>query len=87
MMMDLSDIGIPTTPTSRAVQVSKPDSSEGIFAGDVLLVEWRQPKLGELVTAWRHSKQGEPIYETRVSRVVTETAEPVNVVVGLIRGL
>ena len=50
LTMDLSDIGIITMPSSSAVRADD-DSMEcaGIKAGDVVLMEKREPRAGDIV--------------------------------------
>ena len=47
LMMDFSDIGIPPTANSFAVQAVE-DSTNGIQEGDIVLMERREPRVGEL---------------------------------------
>jgi SOS-response transcriptional repressor LexA len=50
--MDLSAIGIPTTKNSFALRVEGNSmSGAGIEDGDILLVERREPRSGEIVVA------------------------------------
>ncbi|MEO6750533.1 MAG: hypothetical protein ABIP85_02030 [Chthoniobacteraceae bacterium] len=82
LIMDFSDIGIPTTPNSYAVraEADSPDCA-GIKCGDVVLMEKRQPRADGIValvvnkrTEFKHVDFGS---EREVARVT----------VGLIRKL
>jgi hypothetical protein len=77
LIMDFSAIGIPTTPNTQALEVhgiAFPE--EGISSGDLLIIEHRQSRSGELLA---HDED-----TLRLSRSSGEVGIAL-VVVGLIR--
>jgi SOS-response transcriptional repressor LexA len=82
LIMDLSDIGIITTPTSYAVR-AEDDSMEcaGIKSGDVVLMEKRELNASDIVAVLVNGR-------TDFQRVASDSEGEVAVVaVGLIRKL
>ena len=81
LILDLSAIGISTTPNTFALRVSNTGSEPaGVFAGDVLIVEERKPKAGELVASYNEES-------VSLVRVCDETRGVAAIVAGLIRRL
>ena len=102
LVMDLSAVGIPTTDRTFALQVEGDSmSGAGIKGGDILVLERREPRLGELVaillnrdvTVKRYveSKEGTPVLcgwcSTDADSIALGGVEIQGVAVGLIRKL
>jgi SOS-response transcriptional repressor LexA len=102
LVMDLSAVGIPTTDRTFALRVEGESmSGAGINDGDILVLERREPRSGDIVAALvdRHvtlkryvvNKEGAPILRAENPKyddiVPLEGLEVQGVAVGLIRKL
>ena len=77
LVMDLSAIGIPTTKNSFALRVEGNSmSGAGINDGDILLVERREPRSGEIVVALVDGSATVKYYIVKGERHLLRAANP-----------